>query len=121
MGVQTCALPIFPGGIVVAVDAKGGMVATAGWADVLDVSVVDMARRFEDAGVASLLFTDVGRDGLLKGVNNEATVDLALATDLSVIAAGGMAGFSAIHLIASHPRAGLEGVVPGPRPHYGRR
>ena len=58
----------FPGGIVVAVDAKDGLVATRGWADVSDVEVTDMARRFEDAGVAALLFTDVGRDGLLKGL-----------------------------------------------------
>ena len=57
------------GGIVVAVDAKDGMVATEGWAEVSDVPVVDLARRFEDAGVASLLFTDIGRDGLLKGAN----------------------------------------------------
>ena len=67
----------FPGGIVVAVDAKDGMVATEGWAEVSDVGIVEMARRFEDAGVASLLFTDIGRDGLLKGCNIEATVDLA--------------------------------------------
>ena len=69
----------WPGGIVVAVDAKDGMVATRGWADVSDVPVIDMARRFEDAGVAALLFTDVGRDGMLRGCNVEATVDLARA------------------------------------------
>jgi len=67
----------YPGGIVVAVDARDGMVATEGWAEVSDVSIVDMARRFEDAGVASILFTDVGRDGLLKGCNIDATLDLA--------------------------------------------
>ncbi|MGJ3626225.1 HisA/HisF-related TIM barrel protein [Sphingomonas sp. MMS24-JH45] len=66
----------YPGGIVVAVDAKDGMVAT-GWADVSTTSATDLARRFEDAGVAAVLFTDVGRDGLLKGCNVEATVDLA--------------------------------------------
>src|SRR3546814_11891957 len=70
-----------------------------------------MARRFEDAGVASLLFTDVGRDGLLKGVNIEATVDLARATDLSVIASGGVAGISDIHMLAIHARDGIEGVI----------
>ena len=115
----------FPGGIVVAVDAKDGMVATAGWADVSDVSVVDMARRFEDAGVASLLFTDVGRDGLLKGVNIEATVDLARATDLPVIASGGVAGISDIHVLAIHARAnadggGIEGVITGRALYDGR-
>ena len=82
----------FPGGIVVAVDAKDGMVATKGWADVSTTSAVDLACRFEDAGVAAVLFTDVGRDGLLKGCNVEATVDLARAVDIPVIASGGVAG-----------------------------
>lgn len=110
----------FPGGVVVAVDAKDGMVATAGWADVSDVSVVDMARRFEDAGVASLLFTDVGRDGLLKGVNIEATVDLARATDLPVIASGGVAGIADIHVLALHAKDGIEGVITGRALYDGR-
>ncbi|MBY8829253.1 1-(5-phosphoribosyl)-5-[(5-phosphoribosylamino)methylideneamino]imidazole-4-carboxamide isomerase [Hephaestia mangrovi] len=110
----------FPGGIVVAVDARDGMVATEGWADVSDVSVVDMARRFEDAGVASLLFTDVGRDGLLKGVNIDATVDLARATDLPVIASGGVAGISDIHLLALHAQDGIEGVITGRALYDGR-
>lgn len=110
----------FPGGVVVAVDAKDGMVATAGWADVSDVSVTDMARRFEDAGVASLLFTDVGRDGLLKGVNIEATVDLARATDLPVIASGGVAGIADIHVLALHAKDGIEGVITGRALYDGR-
>lgn len=110
----------FPGGVVVAVDARDGMVATAGWADVSDVSVVDMARRFEDAGVASLLFTDVGRDGLLKGVNIDATVDLARATDLPVIASGGVAGIADIHLLALHAQDGIEGVITGRALYDGR-
>ncbi|HEU4959916.1 MAG TPA: 1-(5-phosphoribosyl)-5-[(5-phosphoribosylamino)methylideneamino]imidazole-4-carboxamide isomerase [Sphingomonas sp.] len=110
----------FPGGIVVAVDARDGMVATAGWADVSDVSVVEMARRFEDAGVASLLFTDVGRDGLLKGVNIDATVDLARATSLPVIASGGVAGISDIHMLALHARDGIEGVITGRALYDGR-
>ena len=103
----------FPGGIVVAVDARDGMVATEGWAEVSDVSVVDLARRFEDAGVASLLFTDIGRDGLLKGVNIEATVDLARRVDIPVIASGGVAGISDIHVLALHARDGVEGVITG--------
>ena len=85
----------FPGGIVVAVDARDGFVATDGWAEKSDMEVIDLARRFEDAGVASLLFTDVGRDGLLKGCNVQATVDLARATDIPVIASGGVAGIAA--------------------------
>lgn len=103
----------FPGGIVVAVDARDGMVATEGWAEVSDVSVVDLARRFEDAGVASLLFTDIGRDGLLKGVNIEATVDLARRVDIPVIASGGVKGLDDIHVLALHAGDGIEGVITG--------
>jgi phosphoribosylformimino-5-aminoimidazole carboxamide ribotide isomerase len=110
----------FPGGIVVAVDAKDGMVATRGWADVSDVSVEDMARRFEDAGVAALLFTDVGRDGLLKGCNVQATVDLARAVDIPVIASGGVAGIGDIHILALHARDGIEGVITGRALYDGR-
>jgi phosphoribosylformimino-5-aminoimidazole carboxamide ribotide isomerase len=103
----------FPGGIVVAVDARDGMVATEGWAEVSDVEVVDLARRFEDAGVASLLFTDIGRDGLLKGVNIEATVDLARRVDIPVIASGGVKGLDDIRLLALHAVDGIEGVITG--------
>lgn len=110
----------YPGGIVVAVDAKDGMVATRGWADVSDVSVQDMARRFEDAGVAALLFTDVGRDGLLKGCNVPATVDLARAVDIPVIASGGVAGIGDIHMLAVHARDGIEGVITGRALYDGR-
>ena len=101
------------GGIVVAVDAKDGMVATEGWAEVSDVSVVDLARRFEDAGVASLLFTDIGRDGLLKGVNIDATVDLAQRVDIPVIASGGVKGIADIHVLSIHAHEGIEGVITG--------
>lgn len=103
----------YPGGIVVAVDARDGMVATAGWAEVSDVPVADMARRFEDAGVASILFTDVGRDGLLKGCNIEATVDLARSTSLPVIASGGVKGIDDIHMLKLHAADGIEGVITG--------
>jgi phosphoribosylformimino-5-aminoimidazole carboxamide ribotide isomerase len=110
----------FPGGIVVAVDARDGMVATKGWADVSDIPVVDMAHRFEDAGVAALLFTDVGRDGLLKGCNIDATVDLARATGIPVIASGGVAGIADIRLLAIHARDGIEGVITGRALYDGR-
>lgn len=110
----------WPGGIVVAVDARDGMVATQGWADVSDVTVVDLARRFEDAGVAALLFTDVGRDGLLKGCNIEATVDLARQVDIPVIASGGVAGISDIRLLSLHARDGVEGVITGRAIYDGR-
>ena len=101
------------GGIVVAVDARDGMVATEGWAEVSDVPVTDLARRFEDAGVASLLFTDIGRDGLLKGVNIDATVELARSVDIPVIASGGVRGLDDIHILSVHAHEGIEGVITG--------
>ena len=110
----------FPGGIVVAVDARDGLVATRGWADVSTVRVEEMAARFEDAGVAALLFTDVGRDGLLKGCNVEATVDLARAVDIPVIASGGVKGIAEIHVLALHARDGVEGVITGRALYDGR-
>ena len=110
----------FPGGIVVAVDARDGFVATKGWAEVSTTPVIDLARRFEDAGVAALLFTDVGRDGLLKGCNVQATVDLARAVDIPVIASGGVAGIADIHVLALHARDGVEGVITGRALYDGR-
>jgi phosphoribosylformimino-5-aminoimidazole carboxamide ribotide isomerase len=103
----------FEGGIVVAVDARDGMVATEGWAEVSDVPVVDLARRFEDAGVAALLFTDIGRDGLLKGCNVDATVDLARAVDIPVIASGGVKGLDDIRMLSLYASDGIEGVITG--------
>ncbi len=103
----------WPGGIVVAVDARGGMVATEGWADVSDMPVIDLARRFEDAGVASLLFTDVGRDGMLTGCNIEATVDLARQVSIPVIASGGVKGLDDIRILSLYAQDGIEGVITG--------
>lgn len=110
----------FPGQIVVAVDARDGMVATKGWADVSTVPIADMGRQFEDAGVAALLFTDVGRDGLLKGCNVQATVDLARAVDIPVIASGGVAGLADIRVLALHAKDGIEGVITGRALYDGR-
>ncbi|MEN7538525.1 1-(5-phosphoribosyl)-5-[(5-phosphoribosylamino)methylideneamino]imidazole-4-carboxamide isomerase [Aurantiacibacter flavus] len=107
-------------GIVVAVDARDGMVATEGWAEVSDVPVRDLARRFEDAGVASLLFTDIGRDGLLKGCNIEATVELARSVDIPVIASGGVKGLDDIRMLAVHADDGIEGVITGRALYEGR-
>ncbi|OYZ14532.1 MAG: 1-(5-phosphoribosyl)-5-[(5-phosphoribosylamino)methylideneamino]imidazole-4-carboxamide isomerase [Sphingomonadales bacterium 28-64-96] len=107
-----------PGRIVVAVDARDGMVATRGWADVSTLPVADLAKRFEDAGVAAVLFTDVGRDGMLKGVNVEATVALAAATSLPVIASGGVASIADIHALIGKP--GIEGVITGRALYDGR-
>lgn len=110
----------YPGGIVVAVDARDGMIATDGWAETSDMPVADLARRFEDAGVAALLFTDVGRDGLLKGCNVAATVDLARAVDIPVIASGGVAGIADIRVLSLHAADGIEGVVTGRALYDGR-
>ncbi len=109
-----------PGRIVVAVDARDGMVATRGWADVSDVSVADLARRFEDAGVAALLFPAVGRDGLLKGCNVNATVALAREIALPVIASGGVADLGDILKLARHSAEGIEGVITGRALYEGR-
>lgn len=117
-GLVRTAASDHPGRIVVAVDARDGLVATRGWADVSDVPVADMGRRFEDAGVAALLFTDVGRDGLLKGVNIEATADLANAVKLPVIASGGLAELSEIR--ALRVKRGIEGVIAGRSLYDGR-
>lgn len=110
----------YPGRIVVGVDARDGMVATAGWADVSDVPAADMARRFEDAGVASLLFTDIGRDGLLKGCNIDATLALARETQMPVIASGGVKDINDIHILAQHQAEGIEGVITGRALYDGR-
>ncbi len=110
----------YPGGIVVAVDARDGMVATQGWAEVSDVSITDMARRFEDAGVASLLFTDIGRDGMLTGCNIDATVDLARRTNLPVIASGGVKGLDDIRMLSLYAGDGIEGVITGRALYDGR-
>lgn len=108
------------GGIVVAVDARDGMVATEGWAEVSDVPVHDLARRFEDAGVASLLFTDIGRDGLLKGCNVDATVELARSVDIPVIASGGVKGLDDIRMLSLYAQDGIEGVITGRALYEGR-
>lgn len=110
----------FPGAIVVAVDARDGMVATKGWAEVSTTSTTDLARRFEDAGVAAVLFTDVGRDGLLKGCNVEATVALARAVDIPVIASGGVADIGDVRVLAGHVGDGVEGVITGRALYDGR-
>ena len=114
------AAKAFPGGVVVGVDARDGFIATEGWADVSDVSVLDMGRRFEDAGVAALLFTDVGRDGMLTGCNVEATVDLARAVNLPVIASGGVKNIGDIRMLAIHAKDGIEGVITGRALYDGR-
>jgi phosphoribosylformimino-5-aminoimidazole carboxamide ribotide isomerase len=84
----------FPGKVAVGIDAKGGMVATRGWAEVTDVEATDLARRFEDAGVAAIIYTDIARDGAMQGPNVAATEALARAVSIPVIASGGVSSLA---------------------------
>jgi phosphoribosylformimino-5-aminoimidazole carboxamide ribotide isomerase len=108
----------YPGRIVVAVDARDGMVATRGWAARSTLPVAELAARFADAGVAALLFTDVGRDGMLKGVNLEATLALARVSPVPVIASGGVADLADIAALVGQPN--IEGVITGRALYDGR-
>ncbi|HUF45084.1 MAG TPA: 1-(5-phosphoribosyl)-5-[(5-phosphoribosylamino)methylideneamino]imidazole-4-carboxamide isomerase [Aestuariivirgaceae bacterium] len=115
---QACRL--FPGRIAVAVDARAGKVAAAGWAETTDVSAPQLARRFEDAGVAALIYTDIERDGMLQGLNVEATLRLAQATQIPVIASGGLASLEDIRRLIEPDCAILEGAVCGRALYDGR-
>jgi len=110
----------FPGRIVVGADAKGGKIATQGWADVSDLTPVDLGKRFEDAGVAAILFTDIDGDGLLKGVNVTATAALARALTIPVIASGGVGSNADIEALVAANEPGIEGVVVGRALYDGR-
>ena len=110
----------FPGRIVVGADAKGGKIATQGWADVSDLTPVDLGKRFEDAGVAAILFTDIDGDGLLKGVNVTATAALAGALTIPVIASGGVGSNADIEALVAANAPGIEGVVVGRALYDGR-
>jgi phosphoribosylformimino-5-aminoimidazole carboxamide ribotide isomerase len=110
----------FPGRIVVGADAKGGRIATKGWAEVSELSPADLARRFEDVGVAAVLFTDVDGDGLLGGVNVRATAALARAIRIPVIASGGVGSLADIDALMSANEPNIEGVVIGRALYDGR-
>src|SRR6201995_3925934 len=103
----------FPGQVVVGADAKGGRIATQAWADVSDLTPVDLGKRFEDAGVAAILFTDIDGDGLLKGVNVTATAALARALSIPVIASGGVGSIADIDALTAAGRGHIEGVAGG--------
>jgi phosphoribosylformimino-5-aminoimidazole carboxamide ribotide isomerase len=110
----------YPGRIVVGADAKGGKIATQGWADVSDLTPVDLGKRFEDAGVAAILFTDIDGDGLLKGVNVTATAALARALTIPVIASGGVGSIADIDNLIAANESNIEGVVVGRALYDGR-
>jgi phosphoribosylformimino-5-aminoimidazole carboxamide ribotide isomerase len=110
----------YPGRIAVGIDAKAGKVAVEGWAETSELSAIDLARRFADAGVAAIIFTDVDRDGVLKGLNIEATLALAKAVDVPVIASGGLASLADIRRLLEPDCAILEGAISGRALYDGR-
>ncbi|RMW96138.1 1-(5-phosphoribosyl)-5-[(5-phosphoribosylamino)methylideneamino]imidazole-4-carboxamide isomerase [Allofranklinella schreckenbergeri] len=107
------ACSAFGGHIIVGLDAKDGKVATDGWSKVTGVEVTDLARKFEDLGVESIIYTDIGRDGMLTGINIEATVRLAQAVDIPIIASGGLKGMDDIEKLIEVEAEGIEGVICG--------
>ena len=103
----------FPGHIIVGLDAKDGKVAVDGWSKVTGHDVVDLAKRFQDYGVESVIYTDIGRDGMLSGVNIEATVKLAQALHIPVIASGGVTNLDDVRRLCAVEGEGIEGVITG--------
>jgi phosphoribosylformimino-5-aminoimidazole carboxamide ribotide isomerase len=110
----------FPGRIVVGIDAKGGKVAVEGWAETSEVTSMELAWRFADAGVAAIVFTDIDRDGVLKGLNIESTLDLAHAVPIPVIASGGLASMADIERLLQPDCRILEGAISGRALYDGR-
>ena len=110
----------FPGQVAVGIDAREGRVAVAGWAEASDMTAVELAQRFEDAGVAAIIFTDIGRDGALGGLNLDGTVALAKATSIPVIASGGLASMADIEALMLPQHAMLEGAITGRALYDGR-
>jgi phosphoribosylformimino-5-aminoimidazole carboxamide ribotide isomerase len=104
------ACSAFGGHIIVGLDAKDGKVATDGWSKLTGHEVVDLAKKFEDYGVEGVIYTDIGRDGMLSGINIEATVRLAQALTIPVIASGGLAGIADIERLCQVEHEGVEGV-----------
>jgi len=103
----------YPGRIVVGVDAKDGMVAVEGWAEVSDISAIDLAKKFEDVGVAAIIFTDIARDGLMQGPNITSTLELARAISTPVIASGGVSSMDDLRALQERGGDILEGVISG--------
>ena len=110
----------FPGQIAVGIDAKGGRVAVEGWAETSELTVVDLARQFEDAGVAAVIYTDVDRDGILTGINWDATIDLAEQVSIPVIASGGLASLADVVRLTMPDAKRLEGAISGRALYDGR-
>jgi phosphoribosylformimino-5-aminoimidazole carboxamide ribotide isomerase len=110
----------FPNRIAVGLDARDGKVAVSGWAETSELAALDIARRFEDAGVAAIIYTDISRDGLLKGLNLDATIALAEAIDIPVIASGGLASINDVKALLEPRARDLEGAIAGRALYDGR-
>lgn len=110
----------FPGRIAVAIDAREGYVAVEGWAKTSRVKALDLALRFEDSGVAAIIYTDINRDGAMGGLNIEATTDLAFALTTPVIASGGVSSLDDLRALKREVKAGIEGVICGRALYDGR-
>jgi phosphoribosylformimino-5-aminoimidazole carboxamide ribotide isomerase len=110
----------WPGRVVVGIDARGGRVAIEGWAATSEVRALDLALKFEDSGVAAIVYTDIDRDGALTGLNIEATVDLAFALTTPVIASGGVSSLTELSELRRHDKAGILGTIVGRALYDGR-
>lgn len=107
------ACAAFPNRIAVGIDARNGMVAVEGWAETSNISALDLARKFEDAGVAAIIYTDIGRDGAMQGPNFVETVALAKAVNIPVILSGGMSSIEDVKTLCSFANTGIEGAILG--------
>jgi phosphoribosylformimino-5-aminoimidazole carboxamide ribotide isomerase len=114
------ACRLFPDRIAVGIDAKGGRVAVEGWAETSDLPAVALAGRFADAGVSAIIFTDIDRDGVLKGLNIDSTLELARSVPIPVIASGGLASMDDIHRLLQPDCSILEGAISGRALYDGR-
>jgi phosphoribosylformimino-5-aminoimidazole carboxamide ribotide isomerase len=110
----------FPGRVAVGLDARDGKVAVEGWAETSTLSALDIAQRFEDAGVAAIIYTDVARDGMLKGLNLDATIALAEKISIPVIASGGLASIADVRALLEPRAKKLEGAIAGRALYDGR-
>lgn len=110
----------FGGHIAVGIDAKGGKVAVEGWAETSELTVIEMATRFEDAGVSAIVYTDIDRDGVLTGINWDSTLELAQNTQIPVIASGGLASMNDIDRLTQRDAKNLEGAITGRALYDGR-
>ena len=107
------ACSAFPGKVIVGLDAKDGLVATDGWAEVSQVRATDLAKQFESDGVAAIVYTDIARDGMMQGVNVDATVAMAQASSIPVIASGGITNLDDIRALTAAAGAGIVGAITG--------